>query len=86
MLSVLLFWFGLGLATTALSLEAKNYGLGLGLVDEAFALVSCTCGLVNIPGVYAMSLKIAGVHTSPRNGRHRPPSPVDEAPKSKSSR
>ena len=56
MLSVLYFWFGLGpgldLVTAPLGLKAKNYGLGLslGLVDVAFALASCTYGLVNIRG------------------------------------
>jgi len=56
-LSVLYFWLGLvpglDLVTAGLGLEAKNYGLGLGLglVDVALtsALASCTYGLVNIP-------------------------------------
>jgi len=56
MLSVLYFWLGLSpgfdLVTAGLGLEAKNYGIGLGLVDMALtsALASCTYGLVNIPG------------------------------------
>jgi len=48
MLSVLYFWLGLGngfgLVTAGLGLEAKNYGLSLGLVD---ALASRTYGLVD---------------------------------------
>jgi len=56
-LSVLYFWLGLGLGPelnlviAGLGLEAKNYGLGLGLVNVALtsALASCTYGLVNIP-------------------------------------
>jgi len=41
---------GLDLVTAGLGLEAKNYGLGFGLVDVALALASYTYGLVNIPG------------------------------------
>jgi len=40
------FWLGLDLITAGLGLQAKNYGLSLGLVDVALA--SCTYGLVNI--------------------------------------
>jgi len=54
MLSVLYFWLSLGpgldLVTAGLGIEAKNYDLGLDLVDVA--LTSCSYGLVNIPGIY----------------------------------
>jgi len=63
MLSVLYFWLGIGPGRDLVTagLEAKNYGLGLGLdlVDVALtsALASCTYGLVNIPGTEAEKVK-----------------------------